>query len=100
MSKFDKAWFASGLSFACTQCGRCCHTSRQQEVFLNLAERQAAADSLKMTVDAFADRFLKSSSGRLKATDSHCVFLQKDKTCKIWSARPVQCRQFSLLHLI
>lgn len=37
------------------------------------------------------------SSGRLKTTGSQCVFLQEDRSCKIWKARPVQCRKLSLL---
>lgn len=58
MCKFDQAWFSAGLSFACNQCGKCCHTSRQQEVFLNLAERKAAAKHLSVTVAAFSDLYL------------------------------------------
>lgn len=55
---YQKLWYAEGLSFACTQCGRCCYGASQRQVRLNETEQQAAADHLKISKLDFVDRFM------------------------------------------
>lgn len=95
----DKPWYSEGLRFECTGCGDCCSGSSGY-VWLNEDEIVAIADYLKLTLDEFAQRFLRRVRGRyalLENRVSHeiydCVFLKNNK-CQIYPVRPTQCKTF------
>jgi hypothetical protein len=51
-------WFADGLNFACTGCGKCCHKPVQQQVQLNDGEQTAIARYLGTDAVTVRERFL------------------------------------------
>jgi len=89
-------WYKEGLSFGCTQCGKCC-TGRPGYTWVSLDEIQAIADFLKLPINEFVAQYLRKVDGRwalLEYTpDYDCVFL-KEKKCTIYPVRPKQCRTF------
>ncbi len=94
--KEDAPWYAKGLHFECTGCGKCC-TGAPGYVWVNEQEIQEMAAFLKMTIEEFSLRYLRLVKGRLSLKERpqnyDCVFL-KDKKCQIYSVRPQQCRTF------
>lgn len=56
--RYQQLWYADGLSFACTQCGKCCYGASQRQITLNEAEQQAAAEHLDISKTDFASRFI------------------------------------------
>lgn len=93
-----RPWYADGLRFACTQCGRCC-SGAPGYVWVTSSEIQAIAEHLRVAVEEFAARHVRRA-GRghslLELADGDCEFLERfpDGTtrCRIHAVRPVQCR--------
>ena len=87
----------SGLSFSCTQCGRCCKGTTN--VFINETEAYALADHLNMKLEDFIFNFTepRNSNVSLKTrrvnNSKHCIFLE-GKTCSVYDVRPTQCRTY------
>jgi Fe-S-cluster containining protein len=91
----EQPWYADGLRFACTGCGRCC-TGGDGYVWVTPAEIFALAERLGVTVNEFGRRYLRRFEGRYALLDGpggSCVFLA-GKTCSVYEARPAQCRAF------
>ena len=89
-------WYADGLRFECTQCGRCC-TGGHGFVWLEDADIVAIAAHLGASLDDFGRRYVRRVGDRYalleSPTDGACVFLSGDR-CSIYDARPAQCRRF------
>ena len=88
-------WYAAGLRFACTGCGRCC-TGRDGYVWVTVGEIRALAARLGLTLDGFGRRYLRRFESRYALLDGpggDCVFLS-DKSCVVYEQRPAQCRAF------
>jgi Fe-S-cluster containining protein len=94
------SWYAVGLPFECTECGKCCKT--QGSVFMHPAEIRQAANMLKMQKDEFIERYasrtLQSSDDEecwirlINTNQGACVFLDPETNhCGIYKVRPVQC---------
>lgn len=87
----------SGLRFECTRCGRCC-TGRDAYVFLRAGEAEAIRRTLGLSRSWFRRRYLAwSETGDrvLAATaDGRCVFLDARGRCRVYRARPLQCRTY------
>lgn len=88
-----------GLRFECTGCGKCCtYQDEYAHVYLNRAERKALAEHLGLGLRAFGNRYTfvdEYGWTQLKTEQDRCVFLDPDtKACKVYGARPVQCRTF------
>jgi len=89
------------MAVPCFRCGLCC--TRYQPP-LTTQEAEAIARALRMTLDAFLDRYVDDSwyePGRfLLDTDTGaCVFLEpasegKPASCKIHPLRPQACRDW------
>lgn len=102
MPLFDKKrpWYADGLAFDCTECGRCCSGPEEGYVWINADEVRAAAEFLSLAVEQFTARYTRRVGRRLslreKPSNADCVFLEADgdgnKRCTIYSVRPMQCR--------
>jgi Fe-S-cluster containining protein len=90
------AWYAEGLRFDCTSCGRCC-TGSLGYVWVDEPEIRGLAASLGMEVDLFGSRFLRRVGLRYALLESpvsgDCVFLD-GTACEVYAARPRQCRSY------
>jgi Fe-S-cluster containining protein len=88
-------WYADGLRFECTRCGRCC--TGEGYVWLSVERVRKIAEFLDLAVDRFAGRYLRRVGNRLALVDKEnddCVFWQADAGCSIYPVRPTQCRTF------
>jgi Fe-S-cluster containining protein len=91
----NQPWYKNGLQFGCTACGDCC-TGAPGYVWVNKAEIQAMADHLKMEVAKFEKKYVRLIGIRkslIEFANGDCVFFDnKRRCCKIYEARPRQCR--------
>jgi Fe-S-cluster containining protein len=91
----DRAYFFdAGLSFECLQCGDCC-IGAPGTIYVSGAEIDAIADHLRLSQDAFRNRFLypfKDSYSIREDRAGRCLFY--DGGCTIYDHRPHQCRTF------
>src|SRR4029078_2071646 len=89
-----KPWYAEGLKFSCTQCGKCC-TGSPGAAWVTLDEIQCIAEFLNIPINDVVQNYLRKIDGRWalreKAQTYDCIFL-KDKRCSIYEARPMQCK--------
>ena len=92
----EEPWFAEGLRFKCTGCGKCC-TGSPGYVFLSPDDFQNLATHLSLSHEEFAANFTYKVDDKISLIDrpgsSECVFL-KNNQCSVYEARPVQCRTF------
>jgi hypothetical protein len=90
-------WYHAGLNFECTACGNCC-TGAPGAVWVNKEEMAALAAQLNLPVDEFEERFVRRIGVRrslLEFPNGDCIFFDSEKrTCKVYDARPRQCRTF------
>jgi Fe-S-cluster containining protein len=93
----DEKWYSMGLHFECTQCGNCC-SGVPGYVWVDSAEVEEMAKFLGISVEAFAKKYLRRVGNRIsliEKPDYDCIFLERSEKgigCKIYSARPQQCR--------
>jgi Fe-S-cluster containining protein len=93
-----------GLRFQCTRCGACCRGGPGY-VWVDDAEIAALAAHLGLDREQFGRRYLRRVGDRISllekrtaaglADASHdCVFWDEGRGCKVYEARPGQCRTF------
>jgi Fe-S-cluster containining protein len=95
VERADTPWYADGLRFACTRCGRCC--TGEGYVWVSEQRIGRIAEFLKLTPEQFSRRYLRRVDGRLSLVDKanrDCVFWQRDVGCAVYPVRPTQCRTF------
>jgi Fe-S-cluster containining protein len=84
-------------SFRCKQCGSCCRQTGY--VYLANGEAENLAAYLGMELYDFTDRYCDVLEKRhlvlKKYTDESCIFLDENR-CRVYAARPAQCRDFPL----
>ena len=88
-------WYSDGLAFECASCGGCCG-GFPGYVWVSDEEADAIAEFMEITREKFVASYCKSVGGRhtLREVDKwNCVMLDDGK-CRIYDARPVQCRTF------
>ncbi len=89
-------WYKDGLRFECTGCGQCC-TGSPGYVWLNEEDIKTLTDQLGLEREEFIRLYTRSVYGRLALLEHpktyDCVFLEGNK-CKVYKARPQQCRTF------
>ena len=83
--------------FVCRQCGACCRWPGS--VLLETTDAEAAAAALGLTAAEFIERHAALARNRAQLTlkeapDGACEFLKADGRCRIYAARPRQCRDF------
>jgi Fe-S-cluster containining protein len=89
---------SEGLRFECTQCGQCC--TRRGEygyVYLNDREVVAIARHLGLLPMEFRRRytFVDEYGWTQIVLEDRCVFLDPaTNRCRVYPARPTQCRTF------
>lgn len=92
----DTPWFAPGLHFQCTGCGKCC-TGSPGYVFLSAPDLDRLATHFQMERTEFTKRYTRLVDGEYALLDrpgsGDCIFL-KDKQCAVYEARPTQCKTF------
>lgn len=93
-----RPWYAEGLRFTCTQCGRCCGGAPGY-VWVNRAEVEGLAKRLGMSVAEFEKRHVRDVGIRKSLKElrnGDCEFLRRreDGTayCAVYEDRPRQCR--------
>lgn len=86
------------LHFECTQCGRCCTGGGAYHVFVKDAEADRIRAWLDVTPAWFRRRYLRRlDSGELTLAlhaDGRCTFLSAEGRCRVYAARPTQCRTY------
>jgi Fe-S-cluster containining protein len=88
-----KRWYASGIKFACTEGGDCCHNHGEYDsVYFTRAEAHAVARALDVSITDLLRHHLKREDGYLVARSRRgaCVFL-RGCSCSIYAQRPVPC---------
>ena len=84
-----------GLRFECTGCGDCCR--KPGPVFFPGPELERAAQALELSLREFRRRYRVTRVDGVTAIDPGnvpCPFLLEDGRCRIYEARPTQCRTF------
>ncbi len=84
-------------TFGCQRCGACCRWPGS--VLLEAADVAVAAAALGLAEEAFIEKHATLARNRAQLTlkersDGSCEFLQEDGRCRIYAARPKQCRDF------
>lgn len=90
----ESPWYADGLRFTCTQCGKCC-TGDPGFVWVTDDELAAIAQFLREPLDEVRERFSRRARGRRtlrEKTNGDCVFYDAQRGCTIYAVRPPQCR--------
>lgn len=91
----DRPWWAEGLPFSCTRCGKCCHArGGYQYVYLNERETRRLAGHLGLERRTFLARYTRLDEDGyrvLRFRAGRCVFLD-GRLCRVHDARPEQCR--------
>ena len=91
----DEPWYKDGLQFKCTGCGDCC-TGAPGYVWVNKAEIEKFADTLKVSVEEFEKKYVRQVGIRKSLKEfanGDCVFFDNEKRCcKHYEARPRQCK--------
>ena len=94
--KVVNPWYHRGLDFKCTECGKCC-TGSPGHTWVSEDEIVALAAYLKLSSDEFGKKYLRKVGSRYSLLENpvnyDCVFL-KDNKCRVYPARPTQCRTY------
>ena len=82
--------------FKCTGCGTCCRWTGS--VLLTSRDIASMAVWLELSEQEFIDRYTRLAPNRIRLalidqTDGSCSFLEGNR-CRIYEARPEQCRSF------
>jgi Fe-S-cluster containining protein len=94
-----EAWYAAGLAFECTGCGRCC--AGPQEGYVWISEEQIAeiAEYLGVPETEMRGKYVRRIARRYslveRADNKDCIFLTdsgETRSCRIYPVRPTQCR--------
>lgn len=88
-------WYADGLKFSCTQCGRCCGGA-PGDVWISEAEIEQLARRLGMDGESFRRKYTRTVRRRgvslVEKANYDCIFFDKKRGCTVYEDRPLQCR--------
>jgi len=91
----DSPWYADGLRFECTGCGRCC-TGAPGYVWVTRQEIADLAAMLDVPPGEFERRYTRRIGTRtslIELAGGDCVFFDGERRiCRVYQARPRQCR--------
>jgi Fe-S-cluster containining protein len=92
----DEPWYREGLRFQCTECGKCC-TGAPGAVWVKEEDKKNLCQLLEVDALTLEKQYLRRLDGRWALQELlpkyDCVFLE-GKRCRIYQARPLQCRTF------
>lgn len=92
-------WWDEGIKFNCVpNCGKCCDEP-EGIVYLSREDAQRLADFHSMEVDQWLEKDCrKTIDGRYilksRPEDDICIYLNDDKSCNVYVAKPNQCSAF------
>ena len=87
-------WYADGLRFQCTRCGKCC-TGEPGFVWVSDDELVQIAQFRGDPVSEFEAVYTRRAKGRRtlrERANGDCVFWDRARGCTIYAVRPAQCR--------
>lgn len=91
----DDAWYEPGLSFECTQCGNCC-TGAPGAVWITDEDVERIAEYTGESIGEvrlFRTRLLGNRLSLREYANGDCTYFDpQSRRCRIYPARPVQCR--------
>lgn len=90
----DQPWYADGLPFECTRCGKCC-TGDPGYVWVTDEELATIAKFLGRPLNEVRDLYSRKARGRRslrERSNGDCIFYDHTKGCTIYAVRPPQCR--------
>jgi len=92
----DKSFYSDGLKFECEGCGGCCKTHGDYAyVYLGDNDISNACELLKLKRIDFLNEYCATDDyGNIHLTMilGNCNFLESNNRCKIYDARPTQCK--------
>ncbi len=90
------AFYNEGLNFECKFCGECCRI-KEGYVWISRKDQERLMDETGLCRREFrrlyvdiVDRFVVLKS----FPNGDCIFFDEEIGCKVYSARPLQCRTF------
>jgi Fe-S-cluster containining protein len=90
----EQPWYAAGLAFECTRCGKCC-TGEPGYVWVTDEELAAIARFLGQPPHQVETLYSYKTRGRRtlrEKANGDCTFYDRKKGCTIYPVRPPQCR--------
>jgi Fe-S-cluster containining protein len=88
------------IGFKCTGCGNCCSGSSGY-IWLNKQEQINISKKLNLPLKKFLEKYTFIAENKIslkeikkKENDYWCIFLEKNKKCKIYDVRPHQCKSY------
>jgi Fe-S-cluster containining protein len=99
MRREKAPWYSEGVPFTCVpDCGKCCDQPGGV-VFLARHDAEKIAAHKGMDVQSWLDLDCRrSADGRWviqsNSQDGSCIYLEDDKRCAIYEAKPDQCSAF------
>ncbi|HXK49258.1 MAG TPA: YkgJ family cysteine cluster protein [Clostridiales bacterium] len=89
-------FYKNGIRFECKQCGNCCNV--QGYVFIFPADLERLVEKSGFNLEELQRTYLSTVDGYTVFRDAGsgaCIFWDHiEKNCKIYEARPTQCRTF------
>ncbi|HDQ14906.1 MAG TPA: YkgJ family cysteine cluster protein [Sediminispirochaeta sp.] len=92
-------FYNEGLRFECTRCSRCCR-HEPGYVFLSYNDLPRLLDKFEMSRENFIQKYCRAVliNGvyrlSLKEKENYDCLFWEDGGCRIYEARPLQCRSF------
>jgi Fe-S-cluster containining protein len=93
-SAASEPWYADGLQFSCTRCGKCC-TGEPGYVWVTEEELAAIAQFRQQPLAEVTQLYTRRARGRItlkEKVDGDCVFYSRESGCTVYPVRPPQCR--------
>ncbi len=89
-------FYNDGLRFSCISCGDCCRIS-DGYVWLTHEIEHAICELLDISAEEFRKSYTEVVDKKValkSLSNGDCIFYNEKQGCKIYDARPLQCRTF------
>lgn len=101
MENENKPFLKDGLAFSCKRCSSCC-CGVPGVVFMSQEELETLSELENLTTEQFIAvycRWIPSNDGfdylSFRETAGYkCIFWEEERGCRVYQARPVQCRTY------
>ena len=99
----DKPFYSEGLNFECQRCSACCRYEPGY-VFLSKKDLSHLASHMKMSSAEFIEAYCRQIDiggfhriSLVEKKNHDCIFWEPGG-CKVYNARPLQCRSYPFWH--